>query len=197
MALVSDMGVNGLGGEIAQPKIKNRFRVRFDGIGRDGIAGAGAEPLTLQVITVDRPKLSFEEITLDRYNSRAYIAGKHQFEPISITFEDDIGGEVTSIIQAQAELQQSIIGMTSAPRLPSARAGNDYKFSMTIEMLDGDNTVYERFILEGCYIANFDYGDLDYAASETVKIVLSIRFDHARQDITGISGRATGGEAGL
>lgn len=194
MALVTDMGVLGEGGEILQPMLKNRWRVEFSRLGN--LINTDSQPLTIQAISVDRPKLSFEEVVLDRYNSRAYIAGKHQFDPINITFESDIGGQVAQLIQEQLESQQRIIGMSAAPRLPAARAGQDYKFAMALRMLDGDDLVLESWYIEGAYVANVDYGDLDYAASETVKITLSVRFDHARQDITGVNGRATGGQFG-
>lgn len=191
MALILDMGVRGNGGEILHPQMKNKFRLTFNGIG--GVLDANA--LTIQTVTCDRVKLSFEKVTLDRYNSRAYIGAKHQFDPINVTFEVDIGGGVASVIRDQLELQQKIIGMASAPRLPSALAGQDYKFSITQEILDGDNTPLEIWYLEGAWIENFDAGDLDYAASETIKYTLTISYDHARQEILGLPGRATGGMA--
>lgn len=191
MALILDMGVRGNGGEILHPQMKNKWRLTFNGIG--GVLDSQA--LTFQAITCDRPKLSFEKVTLDRYNSRAYIAGKHQFDPINVTFEADIGGNVSSVIRSQLERQQRIIGMAAAPRLPTALAGQDYKFSITQEILDGDNTPLEVWYIEGAWIENADFTDLDYSASETIKIQLTITYDHARQEILGLPGRATGGMA--
>lgn len=195
MAVLTDMGVKGAGNEILQPMLKNRFRVEFNGIGDD-------EVLTLQVITVDRPKLSFEEVTLDRYNSRAYIAGKHTFEAISVVFEADIGGGVLRAIQDQLEKQQKLIGMASAKVMPASRSGSRYKFGMKILQLDGDvgedddsDSVFEVWYIDGCFLQNVDYGDLDYAASETIKVTATVRFDHARQRITGSSEKAVGGQA--
>lgn len=186
MAVLKDMGINGNGDEILQPMLKNRFRVEFRGIG-------DAEFLTLQAITVDRPKLSFEEVVLDRYNSRAYIAGKHTFETINIVFEADIGGGVLRALQDQLEFQQKLIGMDSRPLMPASRSGGRYKFSTIIKQLDGDAEVFETWYLDGCFLQNVDWGDLDYSASETLKVTATIRFDHARQDITGIKESAVTG----
>lgn len=191
MALLTDFGVRGNGGEILHPQMKNKWRITFHGIG--GVIDTTA--LTFQAITCDRPKLSFEKVTLDRYNSRAYIAGKHQFDPINITFESDIGGQVSALVRAQLERQQRIIGLASAPRLASARSGQNYKFAITQEILDGDNTPLETWYIEGAWIENADFTDLDYAASESLKIQLAISYDHARMGITGESGRAVGGFA--
>lgn len=186
MAVLKDMGINGNGDEILQPMLKNRFRVEFRGIG-------DSEFLTLQAITVDRPKLSFEEVVLDRYNSRAYIAGKHTFETINVVFEADIGGGVLRALQDQLEFQQKLIGMDSRTLMPASRSGGRYKFSTIIEQLDGDTTVFETWYLDGCFLQNVDWGDLDYSASETLKVTATIRFDHARQDITGIKESAVTG----
>ncbi len=187
MALITDLGVDG--GGIAQPRLKHKWAVTFQNLAGD------SEPLRLQAITADRPKLQFEEVVLDRYNSKAYVAGKHIFEPINITFEDDINGGVTAALQAQLELQQNIIGLNAAPRLPSAAAGSDYKFAIKMELLDGNTQVVEAFVVEGAFIQNIDWGDLDYAASESVKCTVTFRFDHARQNVNpgGVSGKATGG----
>lgn len=196
MALVTDMGVYGGAGEILQPMLKNRFRIEFFGIGAGESQNATA--LTIQAITADRPKLSFEEITLDRYNSRAYIPGKHTFETTTIVFESDIGGGVINTLKEQLEQQQKIIGMTSKARLPPAPSGASLKFATAISQLDGDDHAYEIWYLEGCWIQNIDYGDLDYAASETIKISVTLRYDHARQDTSGVrDGKATGGQAGV
>ena len=83
MATINDIGIPGVGSGILQPKLKNRWRVTFANLG----GGVDSQPLSHQAITVTRPVLSFEEIQLDRYNSRAWVAGKHTFEPMTITLE--------------------------------------------------------------------------------------------------------------
>lgn len=189
MGLINDLGVDGTG--IFHPQHKNKWAVDF--LNMPG----NAYPLKLQAITADRPKMEFEKIQLDRYNTRAYVAGKYTFQPISITFESDLGGLVVAAVQAQLERQQLIIGPGSAPRLPTAVAGQDYKFSIRMTMLDGDLVPLEIWKIDGCYLENVDWGDLDYAASETVKIVTTISYDHAREEITGAYAyaKATGGSS--
>jgi hypothetical protein len=190
MALITDLGnAPNIVAGIFMPKLRNRFQVTFIGVGATNSDG---EPLQAQVITCDRPKLSFEKITLDRYNSRAYIAGKYTWEPINIVFEDDTGGLVSTAVQNQLEKQENIIAVASSPMLPASPAGELYKFVTRIDMLDGNDTIYESWSVEGCWIQSLDPGSLDYAASETVKISLQLTFDHARQLITGVEYRANG-----
>lgn len=177
MAIYTDMGV--LGNGILQPKQKHKWRVSFNGMGVE-------DALTVQAVTVDRPKLSFEPVTLDRYNSRAYIAGKHEFEPISITFEDDFGSAVTTAIQQQLERQQQIIGLGAAPGLPSASSASQFKFGIVMSMLDGSlDGIIEQWGIEGAWIMNMDWGDLDYANGEAMRLTMQVRYDHARQNPVG------------
>lgn len=189
MATFSQVGIAGVGNGILMPKLKNRWNIIFAGIGGSAIGN----DLSLQVVTMTRPNLTFEEVQLDRYNSRAYVAGKHTWDPCSITVEDDITNKASAVIQAQLEAQQRLIG-ASGPWLNSEATASGYKFGTTMNMLDGNEGVVESWKLEGCYISAADYGDQDYATSDKTMITISIRYDHARQELTSnIAGSALGG----
>ncbi len=191
MATINDIGIPGIGTGILQPKLKNLWRITFANMG----GGADAQPLSLQAINVTRPTLSFEEVQLDRYNSRAFIAGKHTFEPMTLTFEDDVTGTASQVLQEQLQAQQWLIG-AEGPWLGKGEEGSLYKFVTYLDMLDGKEQVIEKWTVEGCFIQNIDYTDLDYADSSAVQITTTIRYDHARQDLGGYAageGVATGG----
>lgn len=193
MATINQFGIPGVGTGILQPKLKNRWRVTFTGIGADGTS---SQPVSHQAITVTRPSLSFQEVELHRYNSRAYVAGKHQWELCQVSLEDDVTGSASRVINEQISKQQFLIG-AEGPFLGAAQEGSIYKFSTKIEMLDGQDQSIERWILQGCFIQNADYTDLDYGASEAVAINLSLRYDHAYQEIGGYNageGIALGGQ---
>jgi hypothetical protein len=189
MATLSEVGIPTVGNGVLMPKIKNRWRVTFSGMG----TGTMGTDVSMQATTVSRPNLSFEEIKLDRYNTTAYVAGKHTWESMNLTVEDDITNKATLVIQAQLEKQQRLIGATG-PWLNSEATASSYKFGTKIELLDGNEVVVETWKLEGCWIMQADYGDLDYSASESVTVALTVRFDHARQEIiAGMTGSAVGG----
>ena len=185
------MGIPGVGTGILQPKLKNLWRVTFANLG----GGADSQPLSLQAINVTRPSLTFDEVQLDRYNSRAWIAGKHSWEPMTLTIEDDVTGSASKVIQEQLQSQQWLTG-AEGPFLGKGTEGSLYKFVTNLEMMDGKEQVIEKWTVEGCWLQNVNYGDLDYADAAAVQLALSIRFDHARQDIGGYSageGVALGG----
>jgi len=191
MATINDIGIPGVGSGILQPKLKNRWRVTFANLG----GGADSQPLSMQAITMTRPTLNFEEIQLDRYNSRAWVAGKYTFEPVTLTVEDDVTGTASQVINEQLQAQQWLIG-AEGQWLAAAGEGAAYKYVTYLDLLDGNDQVIEKWTLEGCWLQNVDYTDLDYSASEAVQINMTIRYDHARQDIGGYNqgeGVATGG----
>lgn len=191
MATINDIGIPGVGSGILQPKLRNRWRVTFANLA----GGVDSQPLSLQAVTVTRPSLSFEEIQLDRYNSRAWIAGKHMWEPMTLTVEDDVVGTATQVINDQLQGQQFLIG-AEGQFLAAREEGSLYKFVTNLEMLDGNDQVIEKWTIEGCWFQAVDWTEMDYAASEAVQITMTIRYDHARQDIGGFNagqGVATGG----
>lgn len=178
MATLSNFGIPGSPG-ILHPRLSNKFRVTFLNIGTL-VSGFNSRDLQRQVTTTTLPNMSWEEVAIHRYNSTAYVNGKHSWEPISLTFEDDMEGLGSRVIEAQMETQQRLIGSDLDGRwLNSAATGSDYKFAMLIEQMDGDEAVLMTWVMEGCGLQSVDFGSRDYAASEAATITCSIRYDHA------------------
>jgi hypothetical protein len=185
MATLSQMGIPGAGFGVLHPKQQYRWQVTFVNLARL-VSGASSREITRQAVKMDRPNLSFEEIKIERYNSTAYVAGKHSWEAINITVEDDITGLAAYAVQGQLETQQRLIGADLAGTwLNSAATGSDYKFGTILQQLDGNEGVVETWKLEGCFLQKASYSGLDYGSSEALTIDLTIRFDHARQELTG------------
>lgn len=176
-----DAGVQGNAGIMMHPKHQNKWVVHFNGLGR--IAGVtDGRNVTCQAVTVNRPNLDFTEVTMHRYNSTAYVAGKHEFQPMELTVEDDINGLASDSLKAQLETQQRIIGNSlgaDGRYLNTAATGSDYKFSVSLLQLDGDEGIVEAWQVEGVWIKTANFGELDYSSAEAVKIQLTLRFDHA------------------
>lgn len=194
MATLSNFGIPAAGPGILHPRLKNKFQITFRDLGRL-IPGTNSRNLTMQVTTITLPNLTYEEVALHRYNSVAYVAGKHSWEPISVTVEDDITGLAATVVKNQLETQQRLIGSDLDGRwLNTAATGSDYKFAVVIDQLDGDEGVVQQWFLEGVQIMNADFGDRDYSASEAATITMSLRYDHARHVESGLGyGTALGG----
>lgn len=161
---------------LLMPKLKYRFRVSFINFG----ASEQKTELTKQVIDFKRPDLSFDDITIDVYNSKVRLAGKHTWGDVTVNLRDDAGGNVTKLVGEQLQKQFDFAEQSSAA------AGIDYKFTMKCEMLDGGNgadepTVLETWELYGCFLQAADYDTLNYGDSLPTTIALTVRFDNAVQ----------------
>ena len=165
---------------LLMPKLQYRFRVSLENF---GVSSPSTE-LTKQVMDVTRPSVAFDQMTVDIYNSRVYLAGKHTWEPITLNLREDVSNNVQKMVGEQLQKQFDFFEQSSAA------SGADYKFVTRIEILDGGNganaaTVLETFELYGCYLESTNYNTLNYATSEVVTVALTIRYDNAIQSPQG------------
>jgi hypothetical protein len=161
------------------PKLQYRFRVLLDSFGTTG-GPDGTREVSRQVVDVTRPNISFEQMTIEAYNSRTYLAGKHTWEPITLTLREDANNNVQKVVGQQLQKQFDFFEQSSAV------SSGTYKFQTRIEILDGGNgangaNVIDRFQLVGCYLESANYNSLAYATNEAVTTTLSIRYDNAIQ----------------
>ena len=190
MATIANFGVpsaaDGQAGiPLLMPKLAYRFRVTMYDFGAAKVA-QGASTLTSQVVSVTRPNLTHEEVLIDVYNSKIYLAGKHTWDPITLTVRDDVDSWVVSAIGSQLQKQLNHGGQSAPLAAPA------YKFAMEISALDGGNggvtggageMVMDSWDFAGCFIQNVQYGENNYATSDVVTITLQIRFDNADQTV--------------
>jgi hypothetical protein len=166
---------------LLMPKLQYRFRVSLENFG----VSTPTTELTKQVIDVTRPNVSFEQMTIDVYNSRVYLAGKHTWEPIVLNLREDVNNNVQKLVGEQLQKQFDFYEQSSAA------SGQDYKFVTRIEILDGGNganvpNVLETFELYGCYLEGANYNSLAYSNStDPVSVTLNIRYDNAIQSPQG------------
>ena len=161
---------------LLMPKLQYRFRVTLENFG----VSTPTTELTKQVIDVTRPVVNFEEMEIPIYNSRAYLAGRHNWDPITLNLREDVNNNVQKLVGEQLQKQFDFYEQSSAA------SGQDYKFTTRIELLDGGNgantpTVLETFELYGCFVQNANYNSLAYSANEPVTVTLAIRYDNAIQ----------------
>ena len=158
------------------PKLQYRFRVTLENFG----VSAETNELTKQVVEATRPTVSFDPMTLDIYNSKVYLAGKHTWDTVTLSLRDDVTGKVQKLVGEQLQKQFDFFEQSSAA------SGLDYKFTQKIEILDGGNGANEVGVLEtwelyGCFLTNVDYGTLNYANNDAVQVALTIQYDNAIQ----------------
>jgi hypothetical protein len=161
---------------LLMPKMKYRFRVFFENFG----VSTPRTELTKQVMDFTRPSVSFEDVPIEIYNSRLYLAGKYTWEEVTVNLRDDASGQISRLIGEQIQKQFDFMEQASAA------SGIDYKFLTKFEVLDGGNGAAEPNVLEtwelyGCYVRSVNYNDANYAESGPMTIAMNIRFDNALQ----------------
>ena len=161
---------------LLMPKLQYRFRVTLENFG----VSTPTTELTKQVQDITRPNLSFETTTIDVYNSKVYLAGKHTWETVTLTLREDVSNNVQKLVGEQLQKQFDFFEQSAAA------SGSDYKFVTKIEITDGANgantvNVLETFELYGCYIESANYNQLAYQTSEPVTVTLALRYDNAIQ----------------
>ena len=161
---------------LLMPKLAYRFRVSLENFG----VSSPTTELTKQVMDITRPNVSFDQMTVDIYNSRVYLAGKHTWEPVTLNLREDVSNNVQKLVGEQLQKQFDFFEQSSAA------SGSDYKFVTRIEILDGGNginvaNVLETFELYGCYLQSANYNTLNYATNDPVTVALAIKYDNAIQ----------------
>jgi hypothetical protein len=161
---------------LLMPKLQYRFRVSLENFG----VSTPTTELTKQVVDVTRPTVAFEPMEIHAYNSKAYLAGKHTWSPITLNLREDVNNAVQKLVGEQLQKQFDFMEQSSPV------SGQDYKFVTRIEILDGGNGVYEPNVLEtfelyGCFITNANYNSLAYQNNEPVSVTLEIQYDNAVQ----------------
>jgi hypothetical protein len=144
-----------------EPKKQNRFILRFP-------ASLGINEWF--IMSTSRPKITIGEVEIPFLNTSTYVAGRFNWESIDVTFKDPIGPSAAQALMEWVRLHaESVTG-----RMGYA-AG--YKKDVELEMLDPTGVVVEKWILQGTFLTNVDFGSLDYSAEDIAEITATLRMD--------------------
>ena len=148
-----------------EPKRVNRFIVRFDsslGINEWFVTSAA------------RPSAKINSVAIPFLNTSTYVAGRFEWNEIRMTFKDPIGPSASQALMEWFRLHaESVTG-----RMGYA-AG--YKKNVDLEMLDPTGVVVEKWKLEGCFITDLNFNELDYSRDDLASITCSLRMDRCIQ----------------
>jgi hypothetical protein len=143
-----------------EPKLKNRFVMRVDGV-----------PAYL-IKTVARPTITFEEVVLEHMNVKRYLKGKGTWETLEMTLYDAIVPSAAQAVMEWVRLShESVTGRDGY--------SDFYKKDVDIEVLGPVGDVVEQWTLKGAWIQAANFGELDFASSEAVDISVTLRYDYA------------------
>jgi hypothetical protein len=148
-----------------EPKRVNRFIVRFP-------SSLGINEWF--VTSSSRPTAKITSVEIPFLNTSTYVAGRFTWEEIRVKFKDPIGPSASQALMEWFRLHaESVTG-----RMGYA-AG--YKKDVELEMLDPTGVVVEKWVLQGCFITNLNFQELDYSRDDLASIECSLRMDRCIQ----------------
>lgn len=144
-----------------EPLRQNRFIVRFP-------SSMGINEW--YVMSASRPKATINPVEIPFLNTSTYVAGRTVWETIDVTFKDPIGPSATQALMEWFRLHfESLTG-----RMGYAQG---YKKDIELEMLDPNGTVVQKWLLQGTFLINLDFGALSYDNDEIAEITTTLRMD--------------------
>jgi len=144
-----------------EPKRKNRWVLRFP------------SELGIQewfVSTANRPQITQDATEIPFLNTSTYVVGRFVWNTISVTFRDPIGPSASQALMEWVRLHsESVTGRQGYA------AG--YKKDLELEMLDPTGVVVEKWILQGTFLSDVNFNNLDYSSSDLADITATLRPD--------------------
>ena len=148
-----------------EPKRQNRFILRFP-------SSLGINEWF--VTSTKRPSAKINSVAIPFLNTSTYVAGRFEWDTIQVTFKDPIGPSASQALMEWFRLHaESVTG-----RMGYA-AG--YKKDIELEMLDPTGVVVEKWILQGTFLQDLNFGDLDYSRDDLATITCTLRMDRCIQ----------------
>ena len=122
--------------------------------------------------TAQRPQITFEEVALEHMNITKYVKGKGRWQQLQITLYDPIVPSAASAVIEWIRLHHE------------SATGRDgysdfYKKNINFQVLGPVGDIIEKWTLNGAFIADASFGDLDFSSSDPVEITLTLRYDYA------------------
>ena len=144
-----------------EPKRQNRFILRFP------------SPLGINewfVESASRPSIKINGTEIQFLNTSTYVAGRFNWDPITVKFRDPIGPSAAQALMEWVRLcAESVTG-----RMGYA-AG--YKKNVDIEMLDPTGVVVEKWIMYGTFMTDVNFNQLAYNQDGLATIAATMRMD--------------------
>jgi hypothetical protein len=142
-----------------EPKRKNHWYLAIEGL----------DAFLLK--TAARPTISNSRVTIDWMNAKRYLAGKHEFDELTLTLHDPI---------APSAAQQVTEWLRLCYESVSARSGyaDFYKRDIQLKVTDPVGNVVELWDIKGAFPTSINFGDLTYENSDAQIIDVKISFDN-------------------
>jgi hypothetical protein len=166
--------IGGFGAEGAPPsliEVRRTHRWKFTTIGPDG--GGILANVSVFLQKAMRPSLIFDEPEMHHNQEVIYFAGKHKWEPLTLTWYDVEAPDVSKAMQDWAQKCLTI---------PQANVAHPQAFKASeskLEMLNGVGGVTETWAIYNGWPSEVKWNGLDYTTSDLQLVEVKFRYDRA------------------
>lgn len=155
-----------------EPKRQNRWILKFDSV-PNAVSNA-SEALAIDILSANRPSISYDPIEVNRLNERFYFASKPTWEPMSCIFYDFDKGK-----DSATQILYSWSTAVYNPLTGGMGYAITYKTNATLVMLGPDGKIIEVWDLFGAFPESVNWQDVSYEATEPLQVEATIRYDYA------------------
>lgn len=183
-------------GYIMAPKVGFLFNVvfNFNPPGESILGGAVNKSITSLCKTAELPKFNLEFETLNKYNKKEVVPKKLQYEPVTLTFHDDVKNTIRDlwIVYNQYYIADSKITKeawatddTYLNTWSFNRYGLDQgldvkekKFLSTVDIYSMGNNRFTKYSLINPLIVSFDFDRYDYSeGAKTMETQVRLEYE--------------------
>jgi hypothetical protein len=145
-----------------EPKYANRFIMQL----------TGTNIPAYLIKAAARPSITNGEIVLDHINIDRKVKGKSRWNDVSITLYDPITSEGAQAVMEWVRFHhESLTGRDGYSA--------DYKRNLEFYALSALGEKIENWSLQGAFISEATFGQMDWGTEEAVTIELTLKYDYA------------------
>lgn len=170
-----------------QPKFKFLFKVKFE--------GQGNSSFFYYVKSSDKPKVRFEHQEVNYYNFRTKVMTRATFDPLTLTFWDEIGNSVNDFFveylnrhsgqgAGKADIDEGFGIASSTKPYPT---GYSFLKRVTIEQVFANGVASNRFYLWNPRIESFDFDPMDMEDNGGSMVNITFNYDAISCETVGYS----------
>ena len=167
---------------VTNPKRAFRFKITIKAFSDTGIGSDLGTAIVFWAKTADKPSFSLGEATHNFLNHTFKFPGRVTWNDVTITMVDP-GGEkgvafaLTKILNNSGYVIPTKAGDAFAT-ISKSKAVKGLG-QVLCQQLDDDGGVLESWTLNNSFIADVNFGNLDYSSDELTEYSLTIRYDWA------------------
>ena len=145
-----------------EPKYANRFIMQL----------VGTNIPAYLIKAAARPSITNGEIVLDHINIDRKVKGKSRWNDVTITLYDPITSEGAQAVMEWVRFHhESLTGRDGYSA--------DYKRNLEFYALSALGEKIENWTLQGAFISEATFGQMDWGTEEAVTIELTLKYDYA------------------